>query len=276
MALDPDSSPLAFFGSELKRLRDIAAMTQGELAEKVSYALSTVSALETARRIPPRDFAERADEALQAGGHLVRLQRLVERTSVLPWFRDRIEVERDASEIREYESYQIPGLLQTEEYARAAIGAGRPILADDALERGVAVRMTRAQILEPDDDLPIDISPTPRVWAILDESALHRIVGSAEVMRRQRDHLIMLARKPNVAIQVIPYSDGITCAYGKAFTLLTPTGNGQPMVYLEDIRGARYSRDRDEVAQYVLTFDYLRAYALNDKKSLDLIRGDKK
>jgi transcriptional regulator with XRE-family HTH domain len=274
MAVDPDSSPLAFFGAELKRLRDIAGMTQGELAEKVHSALATVSAYETAKRIPPTDFAERADEALHADGHLIRLQRLVERTSVLPWFRDRIQVERNASEIREYESYQIPGLLQTEDYARAAISAGRPILADDALERGVAVRMTRQQILELDEDLPIDVSQTPRVWAILDESALHRIVGSAEVMRKQREHLIMLARKPNVTIQVIPYSDGITCAYGKAFTLLTPAGNGSPIVYLEDIRSARYARDRDEVAQYVLTFDHLRACALNDKKSLALIRGD--
>jgi transcriptional regulator with XRE-family HTH domain len=276
MALDPSSSPLAFFGSELKRLRDIAGMTQGELAEKVHSALATVSAYETAKRIPPSDFAERADEVLHAGGHLLRLQRLVERTSVLPWFRDRIEVERNASEIREYESYQIPGLLQTEEYARAAIGAGRPMLASDALEHGVAVRMSRQRILEPDADLPIDISPTPRVWAILDESALHRVVGSAEVMRKQREHLIMLAHKPNVTIQIIPYSDGITAAYGKAFTLLTPAANGTPIVYLEDIRSARYARDRDEVAQYVLTFDHLRACALNDRKSLAVIRGDVK
>jgi len=276
MALDPNSSALAFFGSELKRLRELAGMTQGELAEKVHSALSTVSAYETAKRVPPSKFAMSADEVLHADQHLIRLQRLVERTSVLPWFRDRVEVEQNASEIREYESYQIPGLLQTEDYARAAIGAGRPVLASDALERGVAVRMTRQQILEPDEDLPIDVSPTPRVWAILDESALHRIVGSAEVMRKQREQLIRLTHKPNITIQVIPNSDGVTCGYGKAFTILTPAGNGSPMVYLEDIRSARYARDRDEVAQYVLTFDHLRACALNDKKSLALIRGDNK
>jgi transcriptional regulator with XRE-family HTH domain len=74
MALDPNSSALAFFGSELKRLRELAGLTQGELAEKVQFALATVSAYETAKRVPPSDFAERADEALHADNHLIRLQ----------------------------------------------------------------------------------------------------------------------------------------------------------------------------------------------------------
>jgi len=110
---------------------------------------------------------------------------------------------------------------------------------------------------------------------IMDEAALHRIVGSPDVMRKQREHLIELAHLPNVTIQVISNNDGVTCAYGKAFTILTPSGNGNgsPVVYLEDIRNARYVRDRDEVAQYVLTFDHLRACALNDSKSLALIKG---
>jgi len=276
MALDPNSSALAFFGAELKRLRDNAGLTQAVLAERTQYALATVSAYETAKRIPPADFAERADKVFATDGYLKRLQGLADALSVLPWFRNRVEVERSAAEIREYESYQIPGLLQTEEYARAVISAARPMLAEDAVERAVALRLTRQQILEPDEDLPIDQEHSPRLWVILDEGALNRIVGGPEVMQRQREHLIKMAHRPNVTIQIIPNSDGVTCAYGKAFTILTSSGNGSPVVYLEDIRNARYVRDRDEVAQYVLTFDHLRSCALNDRRSLDLIRGDKK
>jgi transcriptional regulator with XRE-family HTH domain len=126
MALDPNSSPLAFFGSELRRLRELAGLSQGALAEKVQFALATVCAYETARRIPPSDFAKRADEVLHADKHLIRVQGLVEQTSVLPWFRDRIEVERNASEICEFDSYQIPGLLQADDYMRCVIQAARP------------------------------------------------------------------------------------------------------------------------------------------------------
>jgi transcriptional regulator with XRE-family HTH domain len=270
---DPGSSPLAFFAGELKRLRGAAGMTQEQLAEAASYSAALVAAIETSRRIPSADFSARADKALGSDGILARLQPLVEQTSVLPWFRDRFEVERDAIEIREYESYQIPGLLQTEAYARAVLGAARPMLSKDALGRAVALRLTRQQMLEPDDDLPIDQEHTPRLWVIMDEAALHRIVGGADIMQKQREHLIEMANLPNITIQVISNDDGVTCAYGRAFTILTSAGNGPPVVYLEDVGSARYVRDRDEVARYALSFDHLRACALNDSKSLDLIRG---
>jgi transcriptional regulator with XRE-family HTH domain len=270
---DAGSSPLAFFAAELKRLRDTAGTTQEQLAEATTYSPSLVAAIETCRRIPSDDFALRADKALGTDGILARLQDLVERTSVLPWFRNRVEVERNAAEIREYESYQIPGLLQTEAYARAVIGAARPMLAPDAIEHAVALKMTRQQILEPDDDLPIDQEHTPRLWVIMDEAALNRVVGGPDVMQKQREHLIELAHLPNVTIQIISNNDGVTCAYGRAFTILTSSGNGSPVVYLEDVGSARYVRDRDEVARYALSFDHLRACALNDSKSLVLIRG---
>jgi transcriptional regulator with XRE-family HTH domain len=273
MSLDPNSSALAFFGSELRRLRESAGLTQTALAERAQYALATVSAYETARRIPAPEFAESADKIFGTDGYLARLQGLVDSLSVLPWFRNRTELERKATEIREYESYQIPGLLQTEAYTRVVIGAARPMLAPDAIERGVALRMTRQQILEPDDELPLDQEQTPRLWVIIDESALNRIVGSAEVMREQREHLTTLAQRPNITIQIISDNDGVTCGYGKAFSILTSSGNGSPVVYLEDVRSARYLRDRDEVAQYSLIFDHLRSYALNDRKSLEIIKG---
>jgi Domain of unknown function (DUF5753) len=144
-------------------------------------------------------------------------------------------------------------------------------MSEDEIERAVAVRMTRQQILERDDDLPADQDNTPRLWTILDEAALHRVVGSAEVMRVQREHLVDMAQRPNVTIQVIPNSEGVTCAYGRAFTILI-ANNGPSVVYLEDLIDAHYVRNRDEVAQFALKFDHLRSNALTDDKTLQLIK----
>ncbi|SRR6266404_5324783 len=279
MATDPYSSPLAFFSKKLKRLRERAGMTQGDVAKGTNYALSTVSAYETGRLIPPSDFAKQADKLFGTGpeseddeGELEGLQKLVETVSVRPWFRDRVDVERKATEIREYDSYQIPGLLQTEDYARAVVSAERPMMSEDEIERTVALRMTRQQILERDDDLPADQDNTPRLWAIIDEAALLRVVGSPEVMRVQREHLLEMAQRSNITIQIIPNSEGVTCAYGRAFTILT-SNNNSSVVYLEDLINAHYVRTRDEVAQFALKFDHLRSNALTDGKSLRLIKG---
>jgi transcriptional regulator with XRE-family HTH domain len=272
VATDPYSSPLAFFGAELRRLRERADMTQSDVAAQTNYALSTVSAYETGTRIPSADFAERADKAFGTDGDLTRLQKLVEQVSVRPWFRDRIAVERQAAEIWEYESYQICGLLQTEDYARAIVSSVRPVLPEDAIERAVALRMTRQQILEPDDGVPLDQDKGPRLWAIIDESALNRVVGDPEVMKAQREHLVTMARRPNITVQIVPNTEGATCAFGRAFAVLVSRNNSS-VVYFEDIGTARYVRDRDEVSRYMLTFDYLRSCALNDKQSIDLIKG---
>ena len=276
MATDPYASPLAFFGNELKRLRQRAGITQTDVAERTNYALATVSAYETGNRIPSADFAERADKLFGTEGDLARLQQLVEQVSVRPWFRDRVDVERKAKEIREYESYQIPGLLQTPEYAHAIVSSVRPALPEDAIERAVALRMTRQQILEPDDDTPLDQNNVPHLWAVIDESALNRVVGSPEIMRAQRQHLLMMAQRPNIAIQIIPNGEGATCAFGRAFAVLVPRNSNSSVVYFEDVGTARYVRDRDEVSRYTLIFDYLRSCALNDTQSIEVIRGDRK
>lgn len=280
MGTDPYSSPLAFFGAELKRLREHAGMTQADVAEQTNYALSTVSSYETGTRIPSPDFAKRADRLFGTVGQpeddegdLERLQHLVERVSVRPWFRDRVEVERKAAEIREYESYQVPGLLQTEDYARAIMSVGRPKLPSDEIERAVALRMTRQEILELPDGLPADQEQTPRYWAIIDESALHRVVGGPEIMQAQRDHLVEMAQRPNITIQIIPNKTGPTSAYGRAFTILVSQNNSS-VVYLEDPNSAHYVRDRDDVNRYVLIFDHLRASALDDTQTIRLLKGE--
>ncbi len=269
--IDPYANPVAFFAAEMKRMRADLGLTQEQLADAAGFAPSTIAAVETCRLLPSEPFGEAIDKPLQGAGHFTRLQKLVERTSMPPFFRERVEVERRARMIQEYESYQIPALLQTERYMRAAALARRPMFTEDELERIVALRMTRQQILEL-GDTPIDReNPLHRLWAIIDESALRRIIGGPEVMAEQCRHLRAQAQQANVTVQIIPDGKGATCAYGRAFTILTPESNS-PIIYLEDFRSAHYVRERDQVAQYVLAFDHLRASALDDHASMDLIR----
>jgi hypothetical protein len=246
-------------------------MTQGRLAELTMYSLASVSAFETARRIPPPEFAAAADKALGTDGGLERLQKLVDQTSVLPWFRDRIELERNATQIREYESYQIPGLLQTEDYMRAVISAGRPAISADECERAITLRLTRQTILEPDDTMPVDRLGGMRYWAIIDASALRRTVADVKVMAGQLEHLYKLTQRPNLTIQIISDDEGVTCAYGRGFSILTAGGNGS-VAYLDEIMGARYIREREGVDRFALIFDHLRSNAITDSKSAKIIR----
>ena len=267
---DASANPLAFFAAELRRLRAIACITQDQLAETTTYSSSLVAAVETCRRIPSDDFAERADKALGTDGILARLQTLVEQTSVLPWFRDLVETERSAVSIRTYESYLVPGLLQTEDYARRAVSATRPRLSEEEIQRAVTLRMTRQQILDDQDD-------PPKLWAIIDESVLRRQIGGKDLMRVQCQHLLDAGQRPHIAIQVIPDAKGAACAYGKDFMILTFNSANKrpraPVAYVEDMRSARYVREQDEIGAYSVTFDYLMSYALDDLQSADLIRG---
>jgi Domain of unknown function (DUF5753) len=121
---------------------------------------------------------------------------------------------------------------------------------------------TRQEILELEDG--------PRLWAIIDESALRREVGGRALMLRQYEHLLRMHRHPRVVIQVIPNAAGICCATGRPFSLLS-FRHQSDLVYLEDLGSARYIRERDEVSRYALTFDRLRASALADDESAKLI-----
>ncbi|HEY2261440.1 MAG TPA: helix-turn-helix transcriptional regulator [Streptosporangiaceae bacterium] len=261
--VEASSSTLGFFAAEVVRFRKVREMSQGQLAKLLSYSPSQVAKIETGERIPKRPLALKLDEIFETDGHFTRLQALVENTSVLPWFRDLYLVEGEAAELRTYESYLIPGLLQTESYARSALEAARPTLAPEDVDRGVAIRMTRQEIF--------DRARPPRAWFIIDESALMRVAASPATMRAQCEHLLTMGQRPEITIQVVESGQGICCAYGRAFVVLSFDSQGD-LVYVEDIGSARYARKREEVDRYCLAFDHLRASALPDSKSAEVIR----
>src|ERR1700749_1324030 len=119
LELDPSSSVLAYFGSELRRYRAAAGLSQGQLGEIVNYTGALIGMVETAKRTPSQEFAQLCDSALETGGALSRLWPLVKRDNFPKWFRGFVELEAAATSIDWFEPQNVPGLLQTEDYARA-------------------------------------------------------------------------------------------------------------------------------------------------------------
>ncbi|GAA4104062.1 helix-turn-helix domain-containing protein [Nonomuraea soli] len=259
--LDPSSSPLAFFGAELREHRLRAGLSQEQLADRLSYSLSLVCAVELARRTPSRDFAERADQVLETGGELSRLWPLVRQAVYPAWFRPWLEIEQTARTLQTWQPLLIPGLLQTEDYAREVLQREPGATAEQA-EEAVAARMTRQSVLHKPDP--------PMFWAVLDEWMLYRPVGSAETMRGQMRALRDSAQLPNVTIQVVPRDSPAVPGLTGAFVIAKVPAESD-LVYLESA-GEGYVTDRPaDVESIVRRYDVIRSLALPVHASLHLL-----
>ncbi len=166
------------------------------------------------------------------------------------WFQTYVGLEEAASLIRSYEIQFLPGLLQTEEYARAVVTAGAPKATVDEVERRVHLRVKRQEILQ-------RASP-PAFWAVVDEAALHRPIGGSKVMKQQVEHLLDLMSMPNVTLQVMPFRFGGHAGEGGAFTMLRfPEPELPDVVYVEQLVSAYYLDKREYVERYARTMDRL-------------------
>jgi transcriptional regulator with XRE-family HTH domain len=263
---------------ELRRLREAAKLTCEEVADHLECSASKISRVETGRvSVSPRDVRDMLElYGVPAGQRdsLVQLARDSRQKgwwhaysdTMLPQFATYVGLESAASEIRIYEVNLIPGLLQTEDYARAVIRAGMMSSPAEDVERRVALRMARQPAVTRDDP--------PKVWAVMDEAALRRQVGGAELMRLQLEHLIAQAALPNVAVQVIPFTGGAHPAMGRPFTILVfPDRVDTDVVYLEDLTSSLYLEDIAEVDRYNVFFNHLRATALSFEDSAALIKS---
>ena len=261
---------------ELRRFREAARMTCEDVAGHLECSTSKISRIETGRvRVSPRDVRDMLDlyrVPEPQRDSLVQLARESRQKgwwhaysdTIEPRFATYIGLESAASEIRIYEVTLIPGLLQTEDYARAVIAAGAVEGSPEAVERNVAFRMARQPALTSEDP--------PQLWAVLDEAALRRQVGGPGLMRLQLDHLLDLGGLPNVAIQVLPFGAGAHPAMGRPFVILAFPERADPdVVYLEDLTSALYVEDVDEVDRYNMFFNHLRATALSFDGSAALI-----
>ncbi len=260
-----DNSALAVFASELRSARAARGLSQEQLADKIAYSSSMVAMIESRRRVATVDFAERCDEALATGGSLARLQPLVAGEAYPSWFRPFVELERSARSLRTWEPLLVPGLLQTEDYARAVIRAARPSDEADQVEAAVAARMQRQSILERD-------SP-PMLWCILDQAVFCRPVGGRVVMAEQVGQLLTAALRPKIIIQVVPFEAGAHPGLTGAFVLAS--FDGQPdTVHLDSAWAGLIAERAETVDACAFAFDTLRAEALSPAKSIDLIREE--
>ncbi len=261
-------TPRGVFGAQLKRLRERAGLTQEQLADQISYSYSTVAAIETGRRAPAHDAPALLDAALKAGDQLTRLaedlgEGLRRDATLHPeWFREWPEREREATRIRGYEPIFVPGLLQTESYARALLTGRKGGRAIDA-EGIVASRLERQTIFDRDDP--------PELWVVVDEAVLLRLVGGPDVMREQCERLAEMAQRPNVMVQLIPRSvtvhEGLNAG---GFAIADLQGGGQAG-YQETALHGQTLHDHDHVAALLDAWDRLRALAQSVPDSAALV-----
>jgi transcriptional regulator with XRE-family HTH domain len=263
MARDNQVSALGMFAGELRRARAAAGLTQDQLAEKIAYSPSLVAHVETGSRSPSVDFARRSDDALRTGGLLSRLQPLVRSEAYPAWFRDWVEIEREATSLRWFEPLLIPGLLQTEEYARAVLQAANPARGEDEVGRLVSARMDRQSILTQDEP--------PLLWVILDEGVLTRPIGGPRVMREQVDHLLVAARLPGIMLQVVPTGAGAHPGLAGQFAIASFDGSPD-VAYLDNALAGQIVERAADVARVALLYDLLKAEALAPRASIDLVR----
>lgn len=242
---------VALLGEEIRIARDEAGLTQAQLGEKVNYSGAMLSMVETGQRTPRRDLVESLDRELGADGRLVRLWRLADTESASARIAPLIEAEQRATMIREYHPVLVPGLLQTEAYARALMLKARYSGVGEAEVEGyVAQRMDRQVILR---------EGRVRLAVVLDEAALSRMVGDEDVMLEQLEHLLSMMRRRGMTIQIMPLGMGSYSATGPMAILDV---DGSSVVHLEVPAGpSRTTSDVGMIEECVEQFDIIRSQA---------------
>ncbi|MDX3073901.1 helix-turn-helix domain-containing protein [Streptomyces sp. NPDC088354] len=267
-------------GSELRRLRDTAGLTSGEVALRVGWHQSKVSRIETGRSgVRPEDVTALLDAygvrdqrlrdmlAALAGGEGVRRGWWHEYREELPSaYRDFISLETDACRARTLETTVVPGLLQTPDYARELTRSVLPQLGPRQVATLVDVRMARQAVLRG--------SPPLELWAVLDEAVLRRSVGGPEVMAAQLSHLVELGSLPHVHLQVLPFSAGGHIGVTGPFVIFSfPRIADLDVVVLDQLTSSLYLDQKEDIRAYGAAFNRLRSHALSSEQSLSFITG---
>ena len=256
---DAQASAAGIFAAELKAQRGRLGWTQVQLGERIGYSGSFISDVERGARWASLDFAQRCDNEMGMPGTLERMHELTRREAYPSWFSPVIPVEAAAVRIHGWALGAVPGLLQTEGYARSVIQARRPEADEAAIERTVAARMERQAILARDN--------RPLLWYVLHEGSLRHVVGDREIMAGQLDKLIKSATMPGVVLQVLPFT-AHDHAGVEGPIVLYESHSGPTVAYTECYGGGRLVEASDEVADLMTVVGMLRAAALPPRDSL--------
>jgi len=226
-----DRDALAWFADELRAHRSAHGWTQADVAAKTSYSESLIAQVETGRKAPTPELARALDRVFATPGFTEddpgipsssgTFGRLVVRLRNLPFpasFRSFAPHEAEATALYTFEHSVIPGLLQTEAYARAILET-HPDVTEDVVSERLAGRLSRQAILERDDP------PPPVVCALIDQSALNREIGGPAVMREQLMHLVAMSRRPNITVQIIPNTGPMTSSRPESARRMSSSGS---------------------------------------------------
>ncbi|MFG2219058.1 MULTISPECIES: helix-turn-helix transcriptional regulator [unclassified Streptomyces] len=256
--LDPNASPLDYYGWELRRQREVHNLKQGQLGEIIFCTGSLIGQIETTKKIPTRDFSERVDAALGTDGVFSRLVGLVLRSQLPTWFQPYADMEAKAAYISTYQAQLVYGLLQTEEYARALLGVDYPERVDEM----AAARLDRQRILRGENP--------PALWIVLSEAALLQEVGGRDVMRGQLERLLGFRDDPWVQIQVLPFSVGQHTGMMGSFNLLR-FEDDPDLFYVESYDQGHMTANPQVIKERSVGYARLQATALSPEDSATLI-----
>jgi transcriptional regulator with XRE-family HTH domain len=260
---DNDDSALAQFAEELRAARGKAGLSRDELGAELNYSGSLIGMIESMGRSPSLDFARGCDQLFNMPGTFERMQVRLRAEPLPEWFRPFAIHEAAATALYNFQLAIVPGLLQTAGYARALLSK-RMGVGDEESERLVRARLERQAIL--DRAAP----PPPMFWAVIDESVLRRPVGGPEVMRAQVEHLIEMAARPRIMIQVIPQPVGVHEGLNGSFVIAESAAE-LSIVYLETAMTGITVERPEHVAVIRLAYETLRAEALSPAASLSLM-----
>lgn len=274
----------------LKQLRTQADLSLAQVATALEINIGSLSRLENAERgtSPVLVKALLDHYGVTDPEERERLLNLVraDRAQRAPWWKELSAVlsptqydgflvfESSAVALRSYQPSLVPGLLQTEDYARAVIRAIRVDLSPEQVEDLVSVRMARQAILRggaPEAGEGASRAPTP-LWAVLDEGVVRRMVGGRDVMRAQLTRLLETAQQPHITLQIMPFGAGAHAGLHGCFGIMEFDPPHPPIVWLENLTSTVFLEETYDVGRYTAVFDHLRAEAASPAASLVLIR----
>ncbi|AWK08273.1 transcriptional regulator [Streptomyces spongiicola] len=249
---------LSVFGRQLKLFRERAELDRVGFGSLTGYSASTIAAFEQGRRIPPSRFIDQADDLLGAGGVLLAGKEEVARSQYPTFFRDAAKLESEAVELHVYANQAVPGLLQTEEYARAVFMMMRPPMDDELIEQRVGARLARQEILSGSD--------APLAGFVIDEAVLRRPVGGRGILRGQLEHILLMRERRNIEVQVMPLDREENAGMAGPFTLIE-TREGRRIAYVEVQNVSRLQTERDRVRALEAKYGIISAQALTPRES---------
>ncbi|MDJ0460679.1 helix-turn-helix transcriptional regulator [Streptomyces sp. H27-C3] len=262
-------------GQELRRLRELKGMTAEEVAERLLVSQSKISRLENGRRsISQRDVRDLCG-VYEVDDHRIvdSLMQMAKDSRQQGWwhaFGDipysvYIGLETDAASLRVFDPQIVPGLLQTPQYAEALITGALPETVATDVEKRVNVRLRRQE--------RIQATETPlRLWVVIDEAALRRVVGDRQLMRDQLENLVEQSQLPHVTVQILPFDLGAHPGISGHYAILEfPDATDSSVVYIEGVTSDLYLEKANDVQKYSVMYEHLRAQALNVEQSRQFI-----